>query len=159
MLIRLAGFLKYTKFVATFMLVISAVSCGGGSSSSGNGGGAIINADPSGDYSGTWKQGGWFGYCSGSWQFKVEYSSGTLTGRTEDCTGDKINLYGTIDSDWNITFGNAGGHVATFEGKIYGSRFNVTGTWQSYEWGMDGTFTGQCSYSSLVIRDTCASWD
>ena len=54
MLIRLAGFLKYAKFAATFMLVISAVSCGGGSSESGSGGGSA-DADPTGSYYGTYE--------------------------------------------------------------------------------------------------------
>ncbi len=156
MLIRLAGFLKYTKFVATFMLVISAVSCGGGSSSSGNGG-VSADADPSGDYSGTWKEGGWLGWCSGKWEFRVEYSSRTLKGWTRDCTGEKIKVTGTIDSKWNITFGTVGSDVATFKGYIYGTRFKVTGTWESSEWDMDGTFTGQCSYSSLISKpNSCA---
>ncbi len=154
MLIRLAGFLKYTKFVATFMLVISAVSCGGGSSSSGNGGGSA-DADPTGDYSGTYK-GGWFGWCSGSWDFRVQYNSGKLTGWTQDCDGDKIKVAGSIDSNWNITFGTVGGGDATFKGYIYGPHFKVKGTWESTTWDLDGTFTGQCSYSSIIKRDTCA---
>ena len=146
MLIRLAGFLKYAKFAATFMLVISAVSCGGGSSESGSGGGSA-GADPTGSYYGTYS-----GDCSGSWEFTVQYDSRTLTGSTQDCYGAAIAVKGTIDKNWNINFGTAGGDQASFTGKI-DSSLKVSGSWDSWDvikGAIDGTFTGQCSYKSII---------
>ncbi len=146
MLIRLAGFLKYAKFAATFMLVISAVSCGGGSSESGSGGGSE-DADPTGSYYGTYS-----GDCSGSWKFTVQYDSRTLTGSTQDCYGAAIAVKGTIDKNWNINFGTAGGDQASFTGKI-DSSLKVSGSWDSWDvikGAIDGTFTGQCSYKSII---------
>ena len=143
MLIRLAGFLKYAKFAATFMLVISAVSCGGGSSESGSGGGSA-DADPTGSYYGTYE-----GDCRGSWEFTVQYDSRTLTGSTQDCNGAGMTVKGTIDKNWNINFGTVGGDDATFEGYI-SPYLKVSGTWESLVWSISGTFTGQCSHKSII---------
>ena len=150
MLIRLAGFLKYAKFAATFMLVISAVSCGGGSSESGSGGGSA-DADPTGAYSGTYS-----GDCSGSWEFTVHYDSRTLTGRTQDCDGAPIQVTGTIDTGWNIKLGKVGVggfDYAYFTGNINRS-LRVTGTWVSWIENLDGTFTGKCSYLNWYTSGT-----
>ena len=150
MLIRLAGFLKYAKFAATFMLVISAVSCGGGSSESGSGGGSE-DADPTGSYYGTYS-----GDCSGSWEFTVHYDSRTLTGRTQDCDGAPIQVTGTIDTGWNIKLGKVGVggfDYAYFTGNINRS-LRVTGTWVSWIENLDGTFTGKCSYLNWYTSGT-----
>ena len=151
MLIRLAGFLKYAKFSATFMLVISAVSCGGGSSESGSGGGSADADDPTGHYDGKYS-----GDCSGSWEFYVEYDSGTLTGRTQDCDGAPIQVTGTIDTGWNIKLGKVGVggfDYAYFTGNINRS-LRVTGTWVSWIENLDGTFTGKCSYLNWYTSGT-----